>query len=222
MGSSTRLPFRTLLALLGGTGRPFIYTSGIWVLGDTGGKVVDETAPLNPIQLVAWRGDAEKLVLNAADSKVRAAIIRPAVVYGRSVGIPAMFIESARQSGAAQYVGNGENHWPVVHLEDLADLFLLALDKAPGGSLFHGAAEPAHRVKEIAEAASLGADAAGRTESWPLDEARKTLGAYADALVLDQQISASKARRELGWIPHRPSILDDLRSGSYALHKVSS
>jgi uncharacterized protein YbjT (DUF2867 family) len=33
---------RALLAALAGTGKPFVYTSGVWVLGDTGGAIAGE------------------------------------------------------------------------------------------------------------------------------------------------------------------------------------
>jgi nucleoside-diphosphate-sugar epimerase len=211
-----------MLDLLKDTGKPIVYTSGVWVLGDTGGKVVDETAPLNPAALVAWRPDMEQLVLNSAAGNIRTVVIRPGIVYGRGGGIAADFVQSARQSGAARFVGTRENRWPVIHVDDLADLFVKALERAPAGSLYHAADASIYRVMEIAEAASFGAGAGGRAESWPLDDARKTLGAYADALVLDQQISSEKARRELGWTPRRPSIVDDLRRGSYVLQKASS
>ena len=36
-----------------------------------------------------------------------------------------------------------------------------------------------------------------------LEEARKTLGAFADALVLDQLVSSEKARITLGWQPRK-------------------
>jgi nucleoside-diphosphate-sugar epimerase len=195
-------------AMLPGT--PLIYTSGVWVLGDTGGRVADETWPVNPLPKVAWRPGVEQMVLDAGG-----VVIRPGIVFGRGGGIPADFVQTARETGAAKYVGNGENHWPMVHLNDLAELYVLAIEKAPGGTLLHASDGTAYRVKEIAEAASLGSGAGGRTESWPLDEARKTLGAYADALVLDQQVSSEKARATLGWKPRAVSVLDDLRSGSY-------
>ncbi len=154
-------------------------------------------------------------MLDAAAQGVRAVVIRPAIVYGRGGGIPADFVKSARETGAARYVGTGENRWAMVHVEDLADVYVRALQKAPAGTLLHAADGPSYRVKEIAEAASLGAGAGGRTESWPLEEARKTLGAYADALVLDQQVSAERAKATLGWKPDAPSLLQDLRRGSY-------
>ncbi len=41
--------------LHGRVGATFIYTSGIWVLGDTAGAVADESTPTNPAQIAAWR-----------------------------------------------------------------------------------------------------------------------------------------------------------------------
>jgi nucleoside-diphosphate-sugar epimerase len=214
-GAVDRRAVRVMLDALARSGKPFVYTSGIWVLGDTGGKSVDETAPVRPSALVAWRPELEEMTLAARAQNVRAIVIRPGVVYGRGGGIPAGFAESAKKSGAAQFVGTGENHWPVVHVEDLADLYVRLVEKARAGALFHAVENSRHRVREIAEAASSGAGAGGRAVGWPVDEARKTLGAYADALALDQNISAEKAKAELGWHPREYGIFEDLRRGSY-------
>lgn len=205
----------TMLDAIAGSGKPFVFTSGIWVLGNTDGQVADETAALRPTPLVAWRASIEQIVLAIAAQEVRTSIIRPAVVYGRGGGIPAGFVKSAREHGAARYVGTGENHWPAVHVDDLADLYVRALEHAAPGSLFFAAEAVGHRVKKIAEAASEGAGAGGRTESWPIEEARKALGGFADALALDQQVSSNRARNVLGWRPREDGILDDLRCGSY-------
>ncbi len=194
---------RVMLDALRDSGKPLLYTSGIWVLGDTGGKIADETWPTNPAALVAWRPGVEQMVLRAARTGVRSVVFRPGVVYGRGGGILADFARSARETGAARYVGSGENHWPLVHVEDLADLYVRAFQQAGSGTLFHATDGSACRVREIAEAASSGAGAGGRTESWPLEEARKTLGVFADALVLDQLVSSEKARTKLGWQPRK-------------------
>jgi nucleoside-diphosphate-sugar epimerase len=208
---------RAMVDGLRGTGKPFLYTSGIWVLGNTGDKPADESAPLNPIVLVAWRPAVEAMVLKSAKQGVRAIVIRPAIVFGRGGGIPAELVKSARETGAARYVGDGRNRWPMVHVHDLADLFVRALDRAASGTLLHATDDSAFRVKEIAEAASDAAAAGGRTSSWPLEEARKSLGPYADALVLDQRISAEKAKTTLGWNPREKPVVEDLRHGSYLL-----
>jgi nucleoside-diphosphate-sugar epimerase len=205
-----------ILDALAGTNKPFVYTSGIWSHGDTGSKVVDETWPPNPAELVRWRQKVEDRVLEGAKRGIRSVVIRPAIVYGRGGGIPAGFVESARKEGAARYVGTGKNLWPLVHVDDLADLYLLALEKAPPGTLLLGVSGPSRRVSEIAAAASRGAGAGGRTVATPLEEARKKLGAYADALVLDQQASGRRAQELLGWKPRRPDVLEDIERGSYA------
>ena len=205
-----------ILEALTGSDKPFIYTSGIWSHGDTGGAVVDETTPPKPAALVQWRQAVEDRVLDGARRGIRTVVIRPAIVYGRAGGIPAGFVDSAQKEGAARFVGTGENRWPFVHVDDLADLYLLALERAPAGSLLLGVSGPSHPVRDVAAAASRGAGAGGRTTAWPLEDARKTLGAYADALVLDQQASGRRAKETLGWQPRRPDVLEDVERGSYA------
>jgi nucleoside-diphosphate-sugar epimerase len=205
-----------ILEALAGSNKPFIYTSGIWSHGDTGGAVVDENSPPKPAALVQWRQAVEDRVRKAAGRGIRTVVIRPAIVYGRGGGIPAGFVESARKEGAARHVGSGENRWPFVHVDDLADLYLLALEKAPPGTLLLGVSGPSRRVSEVAAAASRAAGKGGRTVAWPLEEARKKLGPYADALVLDQQASGRRAQELLGWRPHRPDVLEDVERGSYA------
>ena len=206
-----------ILEALAGSNKPFIYTSGIWSHGDTAGKVVDESSPPKPPALVAWRQAVEDRVIAAAGRKVRTVVIRPAIVYGRGGGIPAGFVESARKEGAAQFVGTGENRWPFVHVDDLADLYLLALENAPPGTLLLGVSGKAHPVRDVATAASRSAGANGKVKAWPLEDARKKLGSHADALVLDQQASGKRAQQLLGWQPHRPDVLEDIERGSYAL-----
>jgi nucleoside-diphosphate-sugar epimerase len=205
-----------MLEALEGTGRPFIYTSGVWVMGNTRGRVLGEVSPLDPPAEVAWRPAIERRVLDAVERKIRTVVIRPAMVYGRGGGVPAALVQSAKERGAARFIGNGENHWSFVHVDDLADLYVLALEKAGPGELFIASAGPALRVREVAEAVSRSAGVGGRVEPWPLEEARKEWGGLADGLALDQKVGSTKAFRLLGWAPKGPSVMDEFSSGSYA------
>lgn len=211
-----------ILTALEGTKKPFIYTSGCWVLGNTGDTIADEESPTDPPMIVAWRPALERRILAAAERGIRSIVIRPAVVYGRGGGIPAMLIKLARQQGVAHYIGTGENHAPMVHVEDLADAYARALVKASAGSIFNVPGGSKVRSKEVAQAISQAAGMDGRTESWSLDAARQFLGPLADALALDLQFSGAKAQRLLGWAPHGPSIIDDLQHGSYRTEIPSS
>jgi nucleoside-diphosphate-sugar epimerase len=204
-----------ILAALEGTHKPFIYTSGCWVLGNTGDTIADEESPTDPPAIIAWRPALERRILAAAARGVRSVVIRPANVYGRGGGLPAMFINLARKTGTAPYIGTGENHCPMVQVDDLADAYARALAKAPAGSLLNAPGGPAFRSKEIAQAISQAAGLGGRTESWSLEAARQVLGPLADALALDLQFSGDKAKRVLGWTPRASSVIEDLVNGSY-------
>jgi nucleoside-diphosphate-sugar epimerase len=205
---------KAILDALEGTNKPFVYSSGIWVLGNTGERVADEESPLDPTPLVAWRPANEQLVLDAARRGVRSIVLRPAIVYGRGIGIVGDMVEEGRRKGVVRFVGAGENRWPLVHVDDLADLYVKALEKAPAGTLLLAASGPALTVREVAEAAARAAGCEGRVESWPIERARERLGAYADALALDQQISSEKAVQLLNWRPIAPSLQAELAKAS--------
>ncbi len=66
-----------ILAALDGTGKPFIYTSGISLYGDTGEHVADEDTPLNPLPYTTWRAEHEHRVLGASRRGIRSIAIRP-------------------------------------------------------------------------------------------------------------------------------------------------
>lgn len=205
-----------LLGPLRGTGRALLYTSGVWVLGPTGDGVADEDSPTDPIALVGYRPRIEQQVIEAAHHGVRGIVIRPGVVHGRGGGIPALLVADAKQQGAGRHVGSGTTHWPMVHVADLADLYVAALTRAGSGVLLHGVAEEAVPVSGLAAAAAQAAGVDGGVREWPMEQARSALGPdFAEALALDQRVSGSRARDVLGWRPWRPDALLDVASGSY-------
>lgn len=185
----------------GGTTRPYLHTGGIWSWGS--GDDLSEESPLAPPALTAWRAAREARVL-AAD--VTAAVIAPGIVYGNGGGIPVGVIAGARDAdGVVTLVGSGEQHWTSVHVDDLADLYVRALEQSATGT-FLAVSGVNPTVRELGEAAG----SAVRAESD--DASRARLGAgFADALLLDQQAGGSRARTVLGWTPSRPSVLDELR-----------
>jgi nucleoside-diphosphate-sugar epimerase len=203
---------RAIIDALRGTSKRFLYTSGCFLYGATGDTPATEDSPLDPLELVRFRQALEAEMLAAVDDGVHGIILRPAWVYGNHAWTTMMMYGSAQEHGAARYVGNGQNRWTCVHVDDLADLYLLALLKAPAASIFNGAHGAAIPLIDIARAASESAGAEGRVSAWPLDEARQSLGGFADAIACDQLVSGERAKRELGWRPSRHSILHELRS----------
>ena len=58
-------------------------------------------------------------------------------------------------------------------------------------------------------AAARAAGLSGEVRSTPLIDARKALGAFADALAADQRIDGGKADRVLGWRPRHRGFVDE-------------
>lgn len=207
-----RVALETLAGAL--AGRTLLYISGVWVLGHTV-QAVDESAVTRPIRLVEGRAALEETVRNARD--VRGIVVRPGIVHGAGGGIPAMMVDWARAHGTGRFVGEQGVRWPMVHLDDLAELVVLALERAEAGAVLHGVAETAVSVEELAAAADIAAGGIGEAGPWPEADAAAQLGPeFAQALALHQEVAAP-ASRELGWVPNRPDAVIDLREGSYVM-----
>ncbi len=205
-----------VLRALEGTNKPFLYTSAVWVLGPTGDCMADEDSPVNPLHLVKWRCEVERMVVDGKNRGVRTIVIRPGIVYGRGQGIPAMFVRKpARFDAIIHFVGDGNTRWPVVHVEDLAELYVLAMERGPAGSILHGVDSPSVRVKDIVQAALQGSNEHRALEAWDLEEARRHMGPFADALMLDQQVSSEKTKALVGWRPKKRTIREEFLRGSY-------
>ncbi|GAA1525991.1 NAD-dependent epimerase/dehydratase family protein [Dactylosporangium maewongense] len=183
---------------LGGTGKPYVHTSGVWLYGSNAD--ITEDSPLAPPALTAWRPAVERSVL---DADLVATIVTPGVVYGHGGGIPAGVLTPA--DGKVRLVGDGSQHWTTVHVEDVAALYVTVVER--GERLGHvlGVSGAGPTVREIAEA--TGAEVVPET----VEESRARLGAlFADALLLDQRATGAKAR-SLGWSPTRPTLLEEIR-----------
>ncbi|MBM7785291.1 NAD-dependent epimerase/dehydratase family protein [Tenggerimyces flavus] len=206
-GELDRTVLSTVFDAFAGSDRPVVYTSGLWLHGDTGAEPATEDSPLAPPLVVSWRPELDKLVGAAVDRGVRTVRIRPALVYGYGRGYPAALLTP--NDAVVRYLGEGTNRWATVHADDLGDLYVRALEAAPAGSVYlGGAADRSEQVRDIAAAVATRAGA--RVESWDPAEAEQVWGPMVEALLLDQVASGERAARDLGWRPTRPSILEGL------------
>jgi nucleoside-diphosphate-sugar epimerase len=204
-----REAIETLLGALDGrptsSGAPpaFIYTSGVWVLGNTT-RPADEDAPVDPVPHVAWRPAHEQRVLEAGANGMRTIVVRPGIVYGGSRGIVSDILKDAL-NGMMRVIGPGKNRWPTVYARDLGELYVRLLETPDAQGIYHANDETDERVNDIVEA--IAGHLAQRPEirHMPLAEARRKLGTYADALALDQRVRSPRARA-LGWAPSLSSI----------------
>jgi len=217
--SDHRPAIEALIEGLRGSGKPLLHTSGSSVIGDdalgnsVAEAIFDEDTPMVVEPVKQPRRDIELRVLAASAEGVRAAVICPSNIYGsgtglnpRSVQIP-FLVDNARKGGVVHIVGRGVNRWSNVHIEDVAELYLLALEKAPAGAFyfiengetsFGEIGDAIARRLKLGPVESLTVEQA--TERWGKVHAHYTFGS-------NSRVRAKRARKELGWTPRHTSAL---------------
>ena len=229
-----------MIKAAGDAGNPFIFTSGsaifgVFTKGEASPTIFDEDHPVPlpasvfappkaeiPQPLIdgfggsmAPRAETEKAVLNAAG--VRGIVIRPGLVYGEGRGydLPNL-IALTKTHGAAPHLGIGGVRQGYVHLDDLVEVYVLALERAPAGTMLHAVTDEI-ALGDLAAAASRLVGAGGRTEALSLLEMYTRGGGGGVSLSVNKRLASEKTRKVLNWTPTRYDILEDVEHGSYAV-----
>jgi len=134
---------------------------------------------------------------------------------GKGYDLPNL-ITPAKAHGAAPQLGAGGVRQGYVHIEDLLELYVQALERAPAGTMLHGVTDEV-ALGDLAVSVSQLVGAGGRSEALSLLEmyARGACGGVS--LSLNKRLARQKTRTILGWAPTRYDILKDVESGSYAI-----
>jgi nucleoside-diphosphate-sugar epimerase len=168
-----------------------IWTSGVWVLGNT--TNANERSPVNPLEIVSWRPETEQRALAA-----NGCVLRPGCVYGGKQSLFRDWFAAVEQNRPIQIVGDGRNHWTMVDLHELAKLYVRVAELRATGIL-HAIDDTRAPLEQCARAVGPNS----RLEFLPADAMRAKMGAFVDALVLDQIIDSSDTRQRIGWNPKR-------------------
>lgn len=214
----------TLVTALERSGKTLIHTTGSSIVADhadgdhAAATPLTEDSYFEPVPHRRPRVDMNRYVRQAAFEKgLRSIVICPGMIYGTGRGlhpdseqIPRL-IGLSKQLGAGVYFGKGLNRYSTVHIDDLVDLYLLAIEKAPGGSFFF--AENGHTsFVELAEMISHYLGFGGNTVSVPVEHVIQQYGEYARlGVASNSYVSGANARR-LGWSPKAPSLADWFKS----------
>ena len=199
-------------AVLAGSDRPFIITSGTGMGSPGPGQlatedVFDRDNP-NPRRL------SELTAQRIARQGVSVAAVRlPQVHDTEKQGLISPAVEIARAKGVSAYVGEGANRWPAAHVGDVARLYRLALDHHAAGARWHAVAEEGVPVREIAEV--IGAGLGVPVRSLSPEEAMEHFGWLGPFAGFDMPASSTVTRERLGWSPTGPGIGEDLRNMNY-------
>ncbi len=212
---------------LAGSGKAFLHTSGSSVVGDKAAgkvspKIYHEDTPLDPLPEKIQRVAVQRAVLAAAGEGVRSVVLCPCLIYGRgsganpeSIQVPSL-IRQAVRSGIPRHIGAGENIWSTVHIDDVADAYLLALEGARAGSFFYIENGEAS-LKSIVESIARLLGGKQKPENWGIDEAIAEWGPQAAWFSLggNSRVNADKARKLLGWKPAGAGLFHEIEHGWY-------
>ncbi|MFG1840887.1 SDR family oxidoreductase [Micromonospora sp. NPDC049175] len=199
---------------LDGSGKPLVGTSGTAMLAM--GGIVGRPGTERDAFPSGYRIDAENFVVDLAARGVRSSVVRLAPTVHSTLdhyGFITAIIAAARQHGYAAYVGEGTNRWPAVHTLDAAELYRLALEKAPAGARLHAAADEGVSFRQIATAIGRNLDIPVRSIS--PDEADNFFGFLGSFAQMDNPTSSALTRELLGWVPTHPDLIADLDEGHY-------
>jgi nucleoside-diphosphate-sugar epimerase len=208
----------TLIAAMRDSGKALLHTSGSSIIGDdvrgdcSTSAIFSEDTPLVIDARKQARRAIDLLVVNAAALNIRSAVIIPSLIYGSGSGVNKQSIQlpflvaNAQKQKAVQIVGKGLNVWSNVHIDDLVDLYVLALEKATKGSFYfaeNGEASFLEIAKTIAQRLGglkvehLSAEVA--IENWGMPRALFSFGS-------NSRVRSVRARSALGWSPNRCSV----------------
>jgi nucleoside-diphosphate-sugar epimerase len=218
--SDHRDSIETIIEALCGTGKTFVHTSGSSVVGDDAlgeyedDKIYSDDAAFTPISIRKERADINNFVrIAGVKDGIRTMVITPPMIYGNTLGLPAesdqlpKLIYKSKEKMAGIYIGKGLNRWSNVHIKDLVNLYLLALEKGPSAVMFF-AENGEESFLTIAQSISMSLGFGGKTVSWPIAEAIKEFGDWARfAIGSNSRIKAINARKLLNWEPEAESIL---------------
>src|SRR5208282_2402385 len=214
----------TLIAALERSGKTLMCTTGSGIAADSAAGeyatsvALTEGSYFEPVPFRRPRVAMNRLVREAAiDRGIRSIVICPSMIYGKGRGLQAdsdqlpKLIALSKQVGAGVYFGKGLNRYSNVHIDDLVDLYLLALEKAPGGSFFFAENGDAS-FKEIAEMIGRSLGLGGKTVSVSVEDlVRKYGDAGRYGITSNSLVRAVNARR-LGWSPQAPSLTEYFES----------
>lgn len=210
----------------------FVYTSGMWVHGDSAAQVGDldpvgvASAATEPAKLVAWRPAVEREALAAAAEDgggvLDVVILRPAMMYGRDCAIWTMLLGPIL--GGAQAKSESVSipavpgaMVPAVHVEDAAAGFRAAVEKVhllarTGVVPVFDLQTSLENMRAILDAAARALGYEGKIETVPVAD-----NVFAQALSTTVVGDSARARQLLGWEPKR---LDGFVAGMHVFAKA--
>lgn len=228
----------------------YIHTSGALSLamesvvtgwyGEAFGKVYDDWDKVGEVTSLpdhAPHRKVDKVVLGAGSDAIKTAIVAPAAIYGVGRGPDKtrsfLLYGPLLKRQKVFIVGNGENVWHCVHVQDLSAIYLLLAESAVRGDSIPGewneegyylAENGSYVAREMLELTAQIAHRRGFIPSSEVDvltpdEAEKVFPWASFVLGADSRGHGVRAKKLLGWKPKMPSFDDEIENALEIAHR---
>jgi nucleoside-diphosphate-sugar epimerase len=200
-------------------GKTLVYTSGAMAHAGGNQEWLSEATPCGPILLAKGHADmVGELVGLHRDRGLRTLSITPGFVYGAG----SFLQETVELLSRGQYrvIGRGDNHWGLVHVDDLAEVYALALERGSPGDNYFVSDDVPMRRRDVIDCVSdgLGLPRVGTVPGWVVG---LWLGfPLVEAITASLRMRNDFVKQRLGWAPRYrsftdglPSVLEQLRAG---------
>lgn len=180
-----------------------VYTGGIWLFPASGKTALTESTAFEP--LPAFSHTAETIRSLQSLQRMGAAFIHPALVCGPDAGPLADMAAAACSGEPFRTRATADTLWPLVDADDLAELYLLALDSPQFRLSLFGAGISAAPAGEIARLVGEACGAPVTLEPFdgtPKDPRLDWQAGYGRS----QTVSSARAIKMLGWAAKRTSL----------------
>ena len=202
-----------LLRAGAGSAKVFVYASGCWAYGDTGDRMLDETANSLPWKIAIHKVEHEKLVAEEAKKLgyPSAVSIRSGSIYGQDVISFDNILTPAMKAKKIKWVGSGNQWSSFVQANDLGVATGLVVEKQPGYMTLNVVDDEPVRMREcMSYLASL--FRAPEPGGVPKFVVKFFAGAIAEALAGNTRVSNALAKKTLGWAPVYPTYREGFKS----------
>lgn len=182
-------------------GKKLVYASGCFNYGDHGDAWIDETSAASPSPLGEGHHAMVQYLLDRHQrERLRVTIVTAGFVYGPGGLFKTAFFDQL-QKGQLRVIGAGHNYWSPVHVDDLAQAFVLAAEQDHDGQNFNAVDDEPLRLRQLVDTLTdaYGAKRVGTIYPWLMGLLLG--GPLIKSLTSSFRVRNAKSKQALGWQP---------------------